>query len=88
MCCKYTYTVCYIGVHNVTYMYIIVSCVGGYERFSAEYPFLRTQKILYTPLVNSNIHNNYLPLNVNLQCLIVLEDINIPFEQLLVYTHI
>eukprot|EP00731_Ephydatia_muelleri_P023673 Em0015g1256a len=22
---------------------------GGYERFSAEYPFLRTQKILYTP---------------------------------------
>lgn len=23
---------------------------GGYERFSAEYPFLRTQKILYTPV--------------------------------------
>ena len=24
---------------------------GGYERFSAEYPFLRTQKIIYTPMV-------------------------------------
>ena len=24
---------------------------GGYERFSAEYPFLRTQKIMYTPMV-------------------------------------
>ena len=27
--------------------------LGGYERFSAEYPFLRTQKIMYTPLVSS-----------------------------------
>lgn len=25
---------------------------GGYERFSAEYPFLRTHKIMYTPLVS------------------------------------
>ena len=25
---------------------------GGYERFSAEYPFLRTQKIIYTPMVS------------------------------------
>lgn len=24
---------------------------GGYERFSGEYPFLRTQKIIYTPMV-------------------------------------
>ena len=28
---------------------------GGYERFSAEYPFLRTQKIMYTPLVNDKL---------------------------------
>ena len=26
--------------------------LGGYERFSAEYPFLRTQKIMYTSLVS------------------------------------
>ena len=26
---------------------------GGYERFSAEYPFLRTQKIMYTPMVRN-----------------------------------
>ena len=26
---------------------------GGYERFSAEYPFLRTEKTIYTPMVNT-----------------------------------
>lgn len=29
-----------------------VMILGGYERFSAEYPFLRTQKIMYTSLVS------------------------------------
>ncbi len=29
---------------------------GGYERFSAEYPFLRTQKIMYTDVVSQNIN--------------------------------
>jgi serine/threonine/tyrosine-interacting-like protein 1 len=28
---------------------------GGYERFSAEYPFLRTQKIMYTPMELNNL---------------------------------
>ena len=31
-----------------------ISYVGGYELFSALYPFLRTQKIIYTQLVSTD----------------------------------
>ena len=38
------------GHTPTSFLLFIIS--GGYERFSAEYPFLRTQKILYTPTVS------------------------------------
>ena len=36
--------------HRVTVLYF--SILGGYEEFSALYPFLRTQKIIYMPRVS------------------------------------
>lgn len=41
------------GIH--TYALPLSVCTGGYERFSAEYPFLRTQKIMYTPMVRRSL---------------------------------
>ena len=32
--------------------YIFNNVLGGYEEFSALYPFLRTQKIIYMPKVS------------------------------------
>ena len=65
----------------MTYIYVdhlsISMChSGGYERFSAKYPFLRTQKIMYSPLVSPycrqyvfRVQNNITAACCSLHCL-------------------
>jgi serine/threonine/tyrosine-interacting-like protein 1 len=51
--------------------------LGGYERFSAEYPFLRMQKIMYTSLVSWSCPDYLMKLRMML-CLSLQELQNLP----------
>ena len=39
--------------HYISNMNFFFTILGGYEEFSALYPFLRTQKIMYLPRVGT-----------------------------------